>query len=196
MFAPTTCLYHRLPPQQAKKSKETGKSAGAKGKRPKWMDNWAVVIPDVHDLETFADQRRHSYLNPDYLDVASLGDAALRFAAEFATRQSRRLATAGCRVIAMGNVSFYPNQNVRKRILEFSPAVGRVDRYRALQRIFPNRYTERTRETPAPGEPDGETGARGYVRVPSGRGRIAENLVQGDPWYVRYSLRWIGISPV
>jgi CRISPR-associated protein Cas8a1/Csx13 len=168
--------------------------------------NWVLIIPDIRDLIAFAATRRRMTLNPDFVDVASLGDAGLRFLANYMSFDVRKKLHAGCRVIAMGNVNYYQNQSIRKAILDVSDKRNAVARYRILQQVFPNHF-QRINRPPADAQPspagDGRKGARGrkaalpsvaadadtgpqsngWYKLPTGRGRIADNLMNDRPWY-------------
>lgn len=177
MLTPTACMFQRL--------------QGEGG-------NWVLIVPDVRDLSEFARARKRMTLNPEFIDAASLGDAGLRFLADYTTDDVRRRLHAGCRVIAMGNVNYYQNQSIRKSVLDVTDRRNAVARYRILQQVFPNHF-QRINRTPAASPPtDGkkprakkpstepvETGpqASGWYKLPTGRGRIADNLVNGRPWY-------------
>jgi CRISPR-associated protein Cas8a1/Csx13 len=180
MLAPTTCFFLRL--------------QGEGG-------NWVVVIPDVHDLEEVDGRRRRMTLNPDFVDVASLGDAGLQFLAEYATWSPRKTLKTGCRVVAMGKVSYYANQSIRKSVLDVSPSLLPIKRYRILHREMENVYVAHKIEATDNVEQTGKSRQRkkkqsdatkptkdgpkaaGFIRLPAARGRIADNLVSGRPWY-------------
>jgi CRISPR-associated protein Cas8a1/Csx13 len=178
MLAPTVCLYQRL--------------QGEGG-------NWVLVIPDIRDLEDFAVTRRLMNLNADFSDVASLGDAGLRFLAEFSTRNPRKDLASGCRVIAMGYVRYYQGQSIRKSVLDVPPNMVTVRRYRILHRELSNIYVKlkpkslsdgageskgRRRKSVAPiGPADDGPKPGGFIKLPAARGRIADNLVTNRPWY-------------
>jgi CRISPR-associated protein Cas8a1/Csx13 len=179
MLAPTVCLYLRL----------QGKGG-----------NWVFVVPDVRDLEDFAATRQRMNLNPDFTNVASLGDAGLQFLAEYSTRNPRKALESGCRVVAMGYVGYYQGQSIRKSVLDVPPKLLPVKRYRILHREMPNIYvslrtespsdvrdatgTKRRRKKSAKSEkPDDAPKAAGFMKLPAARGRIADNLVSGRPWY-------------
>jgi CRISPR-associated protein Cas8a1/Csx13 len=175
MLAPTVCLFQKL--------------QGDGG-------NWVFVVPDVRELEEFAVNRRQMKLSADFVDVASLGDAGLRFFAEYSSTKPRR-SLAGCRVVAMGKVKYYANQSIRKSILDITADKHQVNRYRLLQQHLPNRYVaRRTDEAKAASAPKGRqaaTGkaaavkeprkAAGFFKLPAARGRIADNLINSRPWY-------------
>jgi CRISPR-associated protein Cas8a1/Csx13 len=158
-------------------------------------NNWVIVVPDVRDIEGFTNVRARIWIDASFVDVASLGDAGLRFLADYSTRSLRQDQNAGCRVIAMGNVNFYPNQSIRKAVLDISDKRQSVRRYRLLQQVFPNHFQRRRIEPTTEGvaakkkkktpgvKPTNEPQSNGWYRLPTGRGRIADNLVNGRPWY-------------
>jgi CRISPR-associated protein Cas8a1/Csx13 len=172
MLAPTICLYQRLQGEG---------------------NNWVVVVPDVRDLFEFAERRADLHFDPSLIDVASLGDAGLRFVAEFGSRPHRKLIRAGCRVLAMGYVRYYQGQSIRKSVLDVSDRLKSVKRYRILHGVFPNHFQRRKVDAPATDQPK-KRGAKtrpadegpqgnGWYKLPTGRGRIADNLVNNRPWY-------------
>ncbi len=180
MLSPTVCFFMRL--------------QGDGG-------NWVFVAPDVHNLEEFDATRRRMTLNADFVDVASLGDAGLQFLAEYASRNPRRTLGAGCCVVAMGKVKYYSSQSIRKSVLSISPELLPVKRYRLLQREMRNIYVNLMTEAPSdsteapkvkgrgkrPAKLKETTSdspkAKGFIKLPAARGRIADNLVTGRPWY-------------
>lgn len=119
MLAPIACCYQRL------------KGQG---------NNWVYVVPDVLDLSEFNEIRPFLFLSSDAVDVASLGDAGLRFAAAYAARSLPKEIPTASRVVAMGKVDYYSSQNVRKAVLEVKPDSASVARYQSLLRAFPNVY--------------------------------------------------------
>jgi len=176
-FAPTICLYQRL--------------QGEGG-------NWVLIVPDIRDLKTFAECRPFVHFDSAMIDAASLGDAGLRFVTEFGTRVQREDLNAGCRVIAMGYVKYYQGQSIRKAVLDVPAKLSIIKRYRILHGIFPNHFQRRKAELPeAPaGTPKKRRRRKenikhkeeipqgnGWYKLPTGRGRIADNLVNGLPWY-------------
>jgi CRISPR-associated protein Cas8a1/Csx13 len=193
MLCPIACWYMRLPSQQSKKkNKQSGEASSSKKSGPKWFSNWVMIIPDVRNLEEASDGFYHARLDLSFIDVASLGDAALRFVAKFATDDARRRYHVGCRAIAMGRVSYYPNQNVRRGILDFSPELGKRRRYRILHNHMDNvwvppketvNWENETRDDAADGEVGISERPVGFIGVPSGRGRIADNLIADRAWY-------------
>lgn len=188
MLAPTVCLYQRLQGEG---------------------NNWVVILPDVHDLEEFAEARPQMNLDANFTDVASLGDAGLQFVAEYSTRNPRKTLGGGCRVVAMGYVKYYQGQSIRKSVLDIPPTLLPVKRYRILHRELRNTYELikvkpqdaspqiagaplKVRKVLRAAEPEAaEARASGYIRLPSARGRIADNLVSGRPWYTGLSVPMI-----
>jgi len=175
MLAPITCLYQQLHNQRG---------------------TWLYVVPDVRDLEEFdAIRVSPSFgLDPTYTDVASLGDAGLRFLAEYTSHPARREIGGGCRVVAMGKVGYYQSQSIRKGVVDVDIATARtaIRRYKILHATMRNRWTKRKAETdsakgqkpksPKPKDENGTTASH-FVAVPTARGRIADNLAEGRPWY-------------
>jgi CRISPR-associated protein Cas8a1/Csx13 len=178
MLAPTICLYLRLPKTEVRiKSKKVR------------IDNWVAVIPDIHDLEEFGDIRPRVTVSPDATDVASLGDAGMLFLARYTTDKLRRSLHAGCRVVAMGKVSYYPNQSIRKAVLDVEAEERTVKRYRLLQRELANSYFPwNTEHDSTPRSTGAGPKAAGRILVPTARGRIADNIVEGREWYTDLAL--------
>ncbi|MFW6106786.1 MAG: type I-MYXAN CRISPR-associated Cas8a1/Cmx1, partial [bacterium] len=174
MLAPIACLYQQLHSERG---------------------TWLFVVPDVRNIEEF-DAIRISPtlgLDPTYTDVASLSDAGLRFLAEYTSHPARRGLGGGCRVVAMGKVGYYRSQSVRKGVVDVdvTTAARAIHRYRILHSVMGNRWVKRkvqmgpesgTRTTKRKKEPQSPQSSH-FVSVPSARGRIAENLVGGQPWY-------------
>lgn len=182
MLAPTVCFYQRL--------------IGEGG-------NWVFVVPDVRSLADFAVRRKGLSLDSEFVDVASLGDAGFRFLANWLPQTAGHLLQASCNVVAMGKVGYYSSQSIRKGIENVSPRPKSIGRYEILQDVFPNYYapirnqddsSDRpkpadsgrkkrvTRKAPAKSKPEIPQ-AKGRIRCPSVRGRIADNLLQNRPWY-------------
>jgi CRISPR-associated protein Cas8a1/Csx13 len=193
MVAPISCLYMRLP-RQRKRAKKEGSAAsrGAKGKKEKWSPNWVYVVPAIEDLEEFDQVRPSLHLDPKFIDVASISDAALRFVAEYCAPSVRSELRTGCRATAMGQVSFYnPNQMVRKAIVDVEK--GRPPRrYLHLHHAFGHQIDTIAASSVLNADQDdeqqdsGEAHSTVRIRLPSVRGRIADNLISSQPgqrWY-------------
>lgn len=166
LFAPLGCFYLELPSNTIKN-------------RP--YENWATIIPDITDLRRYEKgylrARHHLHERHSRVRTLGLGDAALRFAASYAGRRlNRLLEVPTITVVAMGCVGHYnTGQQVRKRYLSTHPDKANVRRYELVIRHF----AETLRSLREPNE-DGSTH---FVAVPTPRGRIADSLVQGMPWY-------------
>ncbi|MEZ6132514.1 MAG: type I-MYXAN CRISPR-associated Cas8a1/Cmx1 [Planctomycetaceae bacterium] len=184
MLAPIACVFQRLPNE----------------------DNTSlVVVPDVQNLEDF-DLGRNSptiHGDPVWTDLASLSDAGLRFLSIYQTRRARQELSSGCRIFAMGTVGFYnKGQCIRKGVVDIASEQRLLRRYRLLEKHLGNRWCRRRMETeqkPAvtkkKSTEKSETGvpeANGFISVPTVRGRIADNLILGQPWYFDLAepLRW------
>jgi hypothetical protein len=147
------------------------------------------------DLSEFNEIRPFLFISPDAVDVASLGDAGLRFAAAYAGRSISKEMSTKCWVVAMGKVDYYSSQSVRKGVLEAKPTFVSVNRYQHLLRAFPNTYivfkkissdinqTAVVADSSSDDSEMDEQSDGGIFRAPSGRGRIADNLVDGKAWY-------------
>ena len=168
MLAPITCIYEHL------------KGEG---------DNWITVVPDVRDLSEFDNVRPSLGLDPTFLDVASLGDAGLRFAMEYSARSARKNLPVGCLVVAMGQVNYYAKQRIRKGVLEVTAPPLSIRRYAHLHRALPNRQVlirsgiESEVRPPQIAGNLRDTRQRVFYVTPAGRGRIADNLLRERPWY-------------
>jgi len=173
MLAPIVCMYQQLHSERS---------------------TWLFVVPDVRDVEVFASVRLLPMfgLDPSYTDVASLGDAALRFLAEYTSDPARRDLEAGCRVVAMGKVGYYQSQSIRKGVADVNATAKICRRYRILNRVMMNRWMKRKPKSESAEnakarkrkneQPTNE--ARDFTSVPTGRGRIADNLMAARPWYL------------
>ena len=172
MLAPIACLYQQLHKQRG---------------------TWLYLVPDVRDLEEFDAIRTSPIfgLDPTHTDVASLSDAGLRFVAEYTSRSSRQDLGGGCRVVAMGKVGYYQSQSIRKGVVDVDIATAQtaIHRYKILHGTLQNRWMRlKVAEDPDSGKKrKADNGNRDepshFVSVPSARGRIADNLVEGRAWY-------------
>jgi len=174
VFAPLACVFLELP--RTKVRTPTGTKITA---------NWAFLIPEIHDLTIFAHYFPlfTSETPADFLRVRvlSLGDAALRFASAYAGLGiERRIGTNQIYVVAMGKVGHYANQNVRKRLVEVIPSDIAIKRYVSLMRELPNYFWCPPQESQTTNETDK---GNAWIRQPTARGRIADNLIHDRPWY-------------
>lgn len=155
-------------------------------------DNWIMVVPEVLDLVEFDSVRPTLGLDPRFTDVASLGDAGLRFSSEYAARSVGRELAVGCLVVAMGYVTYYASQRIRKSVLEVVAAPSSIRRYAHLHRAMPNRSIPIRAQGRSDSSdhvdghdarPAEDLRQRVFFVTPTGRGRIADNLIAGRPWY-------------
>jgi len=142
--------------------------------------NWVYIAPDVRDLQEFDEIRPDIVLKTEAVEVASLGDAGLRFATEYASRSIRHDLGISCQVVAMGNVPYYKSQNIRKQVLELNPTPVSITRYRTLLSHFGNRTITAKKKNVE----EGSETEKVFFKVPSARGNIASNLACGTPWYL------------
>ncbi|MDI6854365.1 MAG: type I-MYXAN CRISPR-associated Cas8a1/Cmx1 [Deltaproteobacteria bacterium] len=174
LFAPLACVFLELP-----RTKVKTRGGG------QFKPNWAFLVPEIQSLMTFGDYfPLFRYQTPaDFLRVRvqSLGDAALLFASAYAARSmERRLRLQKVYITAMGQVSHYQGQKVRKKILELTPSEISIKRYERMMGHLPNEF--RTRQVNKV-EDSTQIQANLWIRQPTARGRIADNLVHGRPWY-------------
>ena len=96
----------------------------------------------------------------------------------------RRLPSPTIHVTAMGSTGYYSSDpristRVRKMVMRVTPSATSIARYGSLLRVMPNRLLKRKpAETEQP-----EQSATHWLWEPTARGRIAENLIDGLPWY-------------
>ncbi|GIW99940.1 MAG: type I-MYXAN CRISPR-associated Cas8a1/Cmx1 [Pirellulaceae bacterium] len=186
MLAPISCFYQRLPSQRMRTKSSNDPDAAGK-KKPKWSENWVFIAPDCQNLADFDETRPDIQLTHDFIDVASISDATLRFAAEYWHRRSEIIA---CQAVPMGTVAYYPNQRVRKAVFFFEPNDTLIlRRYQLVHQYLGNRYVASQPHDPDEDEPSdsdqsNEWKNAGRIDVPSGRGRIVDNLASGNAWYL------------
>ncbi len=172
MLAPITCVFKQLHNE---------------------LGTWAIVVPDVRDLEDFDNGRRSATLAADlkWVDVASLADAGFRFLSEYQTKRVRAELDAGCRVVAMGKVGYYQSQSIRKGVVDVPADAKTLRRYRLLEKHLGNRWmprkVEENQSNTKKKKDDNQLRAAGFVSVPTVRGRIADNLILKLPWYANLS---------
>jgi CRISPR-associated protein Cas8a1/Csx13 len=132
----------------------------------------------------------------------------MQFLFRYSTDKPRRSLDAGCRTVAMGKVSYYANQSVRKSVLDVRADERILKRYRILHRELRNKYelwkTEtattavgavnttiraKKAQSEASAKSENDTPrAAGRFKMPTTRGRIADNLITGRPWYADLTL--------
>ncbi|MBL7203215.1 MAG: type I-MYXAN CRISPR-associated Cas8a1/Cmx1 [Desulfobacteraceae bacterium] len=187
MFSPISCFYLRLPNEKAKKI---------------MRENWAFVVPEINSLELIARKypviQRELQGRFDRVQVSGLGDAGLRFAAAYSGRHAeRQIDSPTIYVTAMGVTDYYSSSpmittRIRKRIFELKPSSGSIARYNKIMKILPNLYVKRKNDENGEGSKDKGFAGTHWLKQPSPRGRIAENILNNRPWYfdLRNPLKW------
>lgn len=180
LFAPLASVYFELPKTKAR-TKVKAK------KKSQMRPNWAFLIPDIDNLMTFSRNfffvRQRAPMDFLRVRVQGLGDAALRFASAYAARDiERTLKSRKVYVVAMGQVSHYQGQNVRKRLLEFTPSETSIRRYNHLMKHLRNVFRPVPVKHQLP-QDSSDVQTTLWIWQPSTRGRIADNLVRERPWY-------------
>ena len=153
LFAPTACFYLHL--------------GGA---------DWAIITPDPVNLQEFVRVRPLVSLSNRAMLAASAVDAgfrvllAMRAHAPIRALKRRDAAALECQVMRVGKVP-WNRQNVRNRSLRMRPTEEALSAFECVERHLPNEIIDRKVE------------AGVFVRVPSPRAAIAENLASGRYWY-------------
>lgn len=156
LFAPVSCYYYIL------RSKLRDKRA-----------QYALVIPEITDLEKYAQYRQNQHLrNAIYKDfhASGLGDAGLKFLTLDATANiAQTFGIQRCQVLTLGTVAWATQQKTR------------TDMYvvEATDEVCHN-YTVCDNELPDKGIA-GKDG--GFVATSLAKELIAENLAKNLPWY-------------
>lgn len=138
--------------------------------------DWVVVAPDPRDLEEFVHRRPLVRLAHRGMVAASAADAALRVLVAMRARAATRQLERGrserqeCLVLKVGEVA-WNRQSVRNGALTVKPTEETVTAYETVERHLSNRLQERSK--------DGTF----FVRVPTPRATIADNLLDGSYWY-------------
>ncbi|MBU4448108.1 MAG: type I-MYXAN CRISPR-associated Cas8a1/Cmx1, partial [Proteobacteria bacterium] len=166
LFAPIACTFFELPQTHGKA-------------------NWLFLAPEIKDLQSFAENFNlvweGSYQDFLSVKVQGLGDAGLRFACAYAGRKiEKQLQADKIYIVAMGRVGYYQGQNVRKLILPLTPSRTSIKRYALLMKHLPNTFKVLKKTAEEENGPE----ATHWIRRPTARGRIAENLVQQQAWYL------------
>lgn len=172
LFAPVGVIYYTL------KSRVKGRKA-----------RLAMLIPEVQDLQLYADMRR-VIAAQGILEMAASGasDAALRFVSAIeANRTSNEFAELSdgsflCRVVTFGIVSW--NEKQKSRTYTRTVVSGELPglgNYRIAAALFKNRWQMVKEKRDRRGnvtEPE-----RYFVTTYSAREFIADNIAQGRAWY-------------
>lgn len=169
LYAPVGAIYFQVHRQTA-------------GVRPQYC----LVLPEVIDLVTYANAR-HLFLQQGVarLQVAGAAEAAARVMAELeAYGLLRKVVSDGCSVLAFGVVPWSKQQ--KSRVERFSVTGARPDAllvYRVAAAGLPPKLVT--------GKPDPRTGAiRRWWVVPQVPDLVAQNVVNGTPWWHGFSDLW------
>ena len=152
-FAPIACSYYKVR-SHLKQTKSL----------------WALIIPDVENLEDFANFRKQQE-QIRYLDyfASGISDASLKYLTALAGAKTvRDNAVSSCQVWVFGAVPWSKQTPITNRqTVTINPEIARY--YALCNQKLPN------------GIKVGKNGA--YIDVSFGREIAAENLVRGKPWY-------------
>jgi len=178
LFAPIACFYMKLPKTKAKK---------------RMRENWAFVVPEItslNDILSRYGEMQVSLQNRfDDIQVQGLEDAGFRFAVAYAGRAlQRKFSVTEINVVAMGVTDYYSamptvTTKIRKKILRLNPTDISINRYRILMKIMSNVFEPRKLKEEERTDDNSEITPTHWIRQPTARGRIAENLVNNLPWY-------------
>ncbi|MGI9069348.1 MAG: type I-MYXAN CRISPR-associated Cas8a1/Cmx1 [Pyrinomonadaceae bacterium] len=151
---------------------------------------YCIVVPDVVDLDAFADELRHvasmgrevqgkrfknTYLNRV---VGGAEEAALNFLIDMEAGRvaKKRHGIAGCVAIAMGKVAWDANQINRSVIVKVGGEYGEIEVFRAAKRELGGSRTIKLKS--------GEGFAVPMSPIPE---LAAANLARGHHWYENFS---------
>ncbi len=156
LFAPVACYYFLL------RSKLRDKRS-----------QYALVIPEVINLEQYARYRQDSHLRAaSYKDffASGLGDAGLRFLTYKTTVElAQTFGLKRCQIITLGTVAWASQQKTRTDVCVVEANEAICENYRLCCNWFSDRVI------PAK---DGSFVASSFARE-----FIAENLAMNQPWY-------------
>ena len=159
LFAPVACQYFVL------RSYSPGKGA-----------QYALVIPEVTDLELYA-QRRWDLRGCGYKNfhASSLGDAGLRFLIhEIALKVARHNQVERCQLITFGTVAWSSQQKSRTETVLVEATQQVLFNYKVSCDCFSENRVVEYRN-------------RNFISPSISRGLIADNLVRGLPWWFNFS---------
>lgn len=158
-FAPVACCYFRLRSHLRHERSQ-----------------YALVIPEIDNLEDYAQYRRGSYRVVAFRDLYATGtaDAGLRFlVADQTTTTLEEYHVQRCQVITLGTVTWSKQQKTRTDLSIINPAPETQETYRLARQLLPDR------------ELDGEYGR--FVISSLARELITDNLVNSRHWYAGFS---------
>jgi CRISPR-associated protein Cas8a1/Csx13 len=164
LFAPVACYYFLL------RSKLRDKRA-----------QYALVVPEIVDLEAFARIRQHrEWRKSGYKDFCAtgLGDAGLQFLTHQSVAQTaQQYQVKSCQVITFGSVAWSSQQMTRTELHLIEASDRACENYQILRQIpfFKNRVR--------PGDKGG------FITVSFARELITENLAHSHEWYQGFSTK-------
>jgi CRISPR-associated protein Cas8a1/Csx13 len=157
LFAPVACCYFLL------QSKLQDKKA-----------QFALVIPEVTDLEKYAKYRQQPSLkNAGYKSfyASSLGDAGLQFLIQKNTAKAAKIyGVERCQVLTLGTVAWSTQQKTRTSLYTVEANEKLCEDYRIACNYFTDKIFQRKDET-------------GYFESSLSKELITENLARAKPWY-------------
>ena len=160
VFAPVACLYFIL------RSRLRDKRA-----------QYALVIPEVIDLQAYATRRKQlTHLGYKNFSASNAGDAGLRFLTQATTleiAQTHRIRR--CQVITYGEVAWSSFQKTPTCTEVMEANEDLVRDYRLSCNYFPDKTITNEKGT--------------FIAVSFVRELIAENLAQGFPWWANWATR-------
>ncbi len=154
-FAPIACSYYRVK---------------SRLKQSKYL--WALIIPDVENIDKFAQNRQRlgcEIVGYDHYYASGLSDASLRYLTAIAgAKTAEAQAVKECEVWVFGKVPWSDQTPIAdKKRVALSPEIRR--QYALCENNLPN------------GVKVGKNGT--FISICFGREIAAENLVEGKPWY-------------
>jgi CRISPR-associated protein Cas8a1/Csx13 len=136
------------------------------------MQQYALVIPDIRDLEYYAKQRWDLMnLGYEFFHASSLGDAGLKLIAYEKNSDRESLALIRrCQVIQFGTVAWSKRQKTRTRVLTIEANEKIINRYQLICNYFPDYEIVKFEN-------------KNFVMKSQLQGIIANNLATGLPWW-------------
>ena len=152
-FAPIACSYYKVR-SRLKQTKSL----------------WALIIPDVENLEDFADfrQRQNQIRYLDYF-ASGKSDASLKYLTALAGAKTTKYSiVSSCQVWVFGAVPWSKQTPITtKQTVTINPEIAKY--YELCRQKLPN------------GIKVGKNGT--FIDVSFGREIATENLIEGKPWY-------------
>lgn len=160
LFAPVACCYFVL-----------------RSRLREERAQYALVIPEIRDLEKYTKYRRN-LRNRAFKEfwASSLGDAGLQFLT-MAENLARDYDIPACQVITMGTVAWSTQQKTRTDLylIKVDESSEVPQNYRVSRECLQDRVIARDRE--------GDS----FIAASLARELISDNLARGKPWYAELS---------